>query len=72
MGDLQLLVIGQYRMGVEITPEGRLTRLLVFIDYDLPPANTWLGRLFGRMYARWCVAQMTKGARDHFPTDQAV
>jgi len=65
VGPLQLLIIGHYRMGVEIVPEGDGSRLRVFIDYDLPtPASTrWLGYLLGGTYARWCVRQMLRSAR---------
>src|SRR5262245_33157784 len=68
VGSPRLLVIGAYRMGVEITPEKRGSRLRVFIDYDLPRgwATNWLGRLFGGIYARWCVNQMLTGATTHF------
>ena len=68
VGDLRLLVIGHYRMSVEVEPRGGQSLLRVSIDYDLPPTNVWLGRLFGGTYAKWCVRQMTKGARDHFAT----
>lgn len=42
--DAKLLVIGQYRLGFEISPNGNRSALRVFIDYDLPakrPAR-WL------------------------------
>jgi len=44
----ELLVIGHYRMGFEITPSEPATALRVFIDYALPdkPAARWLGHLF--------------------------
>ena len=76
VGTPRLLVIGAYRMGVHIAPENGGSRLQVFIDYDLPTgwATYWLGRLFGRVYARWCVRQMLTGASAHFvvPTDAAA
>ena len=68
VGDLRLLVIGHYRMSVEVEPRDGQSLLRVSIDYDLPPTNVWLGRLFGGTYAKWCVQQMTKGARGHFAT----
>lgn len=63
VGTPKLLVIGAYSMGVQITPEPAGTRLRVFIDYRLPdgPLTYWLGRLFGGLYARWCVDQMLTG-----------
>lgn len=66
VGTPTLLVIGSYRMGVEIEPQDGHTRLRVFIDYSLPARHAWLGRLFGRMYARWCVARMAQGAVREF------
>ena len=66
VGDLILLVVGHYRMGIEITPRGPGSLMRVYIDYDLPTTNAWLGRLFGGMYAKWCVGQMVKGAEGQF------
>ena len=67
-GRPQLLVIGPYRMGYEITPEGQSSRLRVFIDYALPvgPISHWIGRLFGNFYARWCTQRMADDAAMHF------
>ena len=63
VGSPQLLVIGAYSMGVQITPERGGSRLRVFIDYHLPDGAVthWLGWLFGRLYARWCVERMLTG-----------
>lgn len=69
VGSPQLLVIGHYRMGFEITTQGGDASLFrVFIDYALPNAASkrWLGLLFGRFYAKWCVRQMVDGAVNHF------
>ena len=68
VGKPKLLVIGSYRMGVEITPDTRGSRLRVFIDYDLPTGSVthWLGLLFAGVYANWCVTQMLAGASSHF------
>ena len=67
-GSPRLLVIGHYRMGFELSPQGSESVLRVFIDYALPKtaAAHWLGRLFGRYYARWCTQQMVDGAVRHF------
>jgi hypothetical protein len=67
-GRPQLLVIGSYRMGYEITPQAQASRLRVFIDYALPdePISRWLGRLFGHFYARWCTQRMARDAAMHF------
>ncbi|MEW5862571.1 MAG: SRPBCC family protein [Pseudomonadota bacterium] len=68
MGSPKLLVIGPYRMGCELTPQENGSMLRVFIDYALPektPAR-WLGRLFGRYYAKWCTQQMVNDALKHF------
>lgn len=59
-GTPKLLVIGHYRMGFEITPQGGSCQLRIFIDYVLPESipGYWLGRMFGSMYARWCTKSM--------------
>lgn len=60
----QLIIIGNYRMGFEIEPDGNNSKFTVFIDYELPKGNTkWLGILFSKFYAKWCVRQMTDAAR---------
>ena len=64
VGSPQLLVIGPYRLGFELTDQAGSSGLRVFIDYALPeqwPAS-WLGRWFGPSYARWCVNQMVRDA----------
>jgi hypothetical protein len=47
---------------------GQGSRLRVFIDYDLPHRGPgrWLGKLFGKAYARWCTERMTHGASAAF------
>ena len=70
IGAPKLLVIGHYRMGFELSLQGKGSVLRVFIEYALPqsaPAR-WLGRLFGRYYARWCTQQMVDDAVKHFET----
>ncbi len=67
-GTPQLLVIGHYRMGFELSPQGKGSMLRVFIEYALPekaPAR-WLGILFSRYYASWCTQQMVDDAVKHF------
>ena len=60
VGNLRLLVIGHYKMGINITPENGKSRLTEYIDYDLPNSfsSRLLGLLFGDVYAKWCVRQM--------------
>ena len=67
-GRSQLVVIGSYRMGYEITPKAHFSRLRVFIDYALPDGSIsyWLGRLFGSFYARWCTQRMVNDAAIYF------
>ena len=68
IGIPKLLVMSHYRMGFELTPKGDSSLLRVFIDYSLPataPAS-WLGRLLGGVYARWCTKQMADDAARHF------
>jgi len=66
VGATKVLVIGDYRLGVEIKPKDQDCLVRVFIDYELPATNVWLGRLFGGIYAKWCVGQMIQGIRHHF------
>ena len=68
IGTPNLLVMAHYRMGFELTRKGDMSMARVFIDYSLPtnaPAS-WLGRLLGGVYARWCTKQMADGAGRHF------
>ena len=70
VGEPRLLVIGPYRMGFEIVPEGGASWLTVFIDYAIPGSGLgrWIGRLLGPWYARWCTRRMTKDAARRFPS----
>lgn len=63
-GEPRLLVIGAYRMGFTISPSAGRTRLVVFIDYQLPRRGlpNMLGRVFGPAYAAWCTKRMTSDA----------
>ena len=73
-GAPKLLVIGHYRMGFQLSAQGTGSMLRVFIEYALPeraPAR-WLGRLFGRYYARWCTQQMVDDAVNHFEARPAT
>ena len=69
-GRPKLLVIGAYRMGFEISPSGKSSRLLVFIDYDYPSsaAGRIVGAMFGPTYARWCINRMAKDVIRTFHT----
>lgn len=73
VGDVNLLVIDQYKLGFEITPAADASSLRVYIDYNLP--QSWktrlLGRLFSGMYAAWCVGQMAHGTKEHFESVQS-
>ena len=66
--DAKLLVIGQYRLGFALSPSGDRSLLRVFIDYELPQQGLarWLGKLFGKTYARWCTERMANDAAGHF------
>jgi len=66
VGTPKLLVIGSYKMGIEIKEEDNGSNVHVFIDYQLPKTNIWLGILFSKLYAKWCVHKMIRGAREHF------
>lgn len=64
VGDVKLVVIGEYLMGFDIKPQGQDSILRVFIDYNMPKKNVWLGKLMGNFYSKWCVRQMLKSAKD--------
>jgi polyketide cyclase/dehydrase/lipid transport protein len=68
IGAPALLVIGQYRMGFEITSQDKGSLLRVYIDYALPEnaRARWLGCLLGRYYAQWCTRRMVDDAVRHF------
>ena len=57
-------MIGAYRMGFTISPQGDHSRLVVFIDYQLPPRGFAHGiaLFFGRAYAAWCTRRMSTDA----------
>jgi hypothetical protein len=73
IGEPQLIVIGGYRMGFELTPAPSGSMLKVFIEYDLPRGvfGRLLGWMFGGVYARWCVRSMLKDAAKYFATHAA-
>lgn len=66
VGAHRLLIIGDYTMGLSLEPSGTHSKLRIFIDYDLPRENAWLGALFAGLYAKWCVGMMLNDARAHF------
>jgi hypothetical protein len=68
VGEPQLLLIGKYRMGFELTPQNGRTRLRVWIAYDLPSRIPlrWLGWLFAAPYADWCVRRMVNDSAQAF------
>jgi len=61
-------VIGQYRLGFELSGAENGTTARIFIDYALPDGwpGRWLGWLFGKTYARWCTTRMAADAATHF------
>jgi len=74
VGSPRLLVIGSYRMAIEIEARGTASLLRVFIDYDLPQTGIgrWLGRLFGHYYARWCTKAMVADAGRYVPAGRTA
>lgn len=61
----ELIVMGDYRMGFDITPQASGSRLRVFIEHNDAPG--WFGRLasamLGPMYAKWCLRRIADDAR---------
>lgn len=66
VGSPKLIVVGYYKMFVGIKERDGKSLLRVSIDYELPQTNAWLGKLFGSMYAKWCVQQMINGVKNNF------
>jgi hypothetical protein len=66
VGAPRLLVIGAYQITVTLAPTGAGSQVTVAIDYDLPSRQRWLGVLFGRMYANWCVQRILADATAGF------
>lgn len=64
IGEPALLVIGSYRMGVELEEHGAQSRLRVSIDYALPRSRAprWLARILANRYAGWCTRRMATDA----------
>jgi hypothetical protein len=65
VGSPRLLVIGSYEMGFNLAATATGTALRVYITYALPETK-WLGRLFGRYYANWCIQRMAADAAKQF------
>jgi hypothetical protein len=63
-----LLVIGQYKLGFQLTRNHVSTEVRAFIDYSLPEKgfSKWLGLLLGERYARWCIERMVQDAVKRF------
>ncbi|TSC52412.1 MAG: hypothetical protein LiPW41_182 [Parcubacteria group bacterium LiPW_41] len=74
VGDLKLLVIGQYQMGFVIIKDHNGSKLKVFIDYEFPVffAARLLGYMFGNIYARWCVDQIICTTAKYFIEDKSI
>jgi hypothetical protein len=70
IGEPRLLVIGAYRLGFRIEPEGAGSRLRVLIEYQPPSKHPWLGALLGAAYAKWCCERMLADARRAFARDR--
>lgn len=63
VGTPRLIIIGNYKMGINIKTQNNGSLLRVYIDYELPTQNAWLGKLFGDLFAKWCVHQMIEGVQ---------
>lgn len=74
IGKPNLLVIGHYRMGFDVSPQENNAEFCVFIDYALPEGlvTRWLGYALADYYAKWCTRQMTQGVLSHFQSQLAM
>lgn len=68
VGEPRLLIIGRYRMGFDVTPQNGGSKLLVFIDYELPHGTRggWLMSKLASWYAAWCTRRMVEDATARF------
>ena len=68
VGDLTLYIIGQYKLGFEISPKDKGSIIKVYIDYDKPKSfiEKVLSLFLGYFYAKWCVNQMINGVKLKF------
>jgi hypothetical protein len=68
VGPPRLLIIGEYLMGFDISPQTGGSNLRVFIDYELPQSTRgrWLIAKLASWYAAWCTQRMVKDAVAHF------
>ncbi len=69
VGSPRLLVVGPYAMGFVLTSRQKGgSHLCVSIDYSLPRKGAFhlLGRLLGKLYARWRANRMARDAMLHF------
>lgn len=73
VGEVKLLVIGHYKLGFKVSPKEEKALLKVYIDYNLPQTliSNILGRVFGGIYAKWCVEKMATDTQKHFISYQA-
>jgi hypothetical protein len=65
-GAPKLIVIGPYAIAVELEPHGQAASMRVALEYDLPANNRWIGHLFGRAYANWCIRQIVHDVGANF------
>jgi hypothetical protein len=74
MDEPRLLVIGRYRLGVELSAEGAGSKLRVFLHYALPHGRftRLAGRLLSRYYANWCTRQMVLDTAQRFAAQRAT
>lgn len=66
--EARLIVIGQYRLGFELTPHEERCELRVFIDYGWPEGalSRCIATALAKSYARWCTERMAGDAVKHF------
>ena len=74
VGELNLLVIGHYKLGLEIASDKNYSILKIYIDYNLPKgfATKLLGLVFADFYAKWCVHQMLQDTAHNFQAQTGI
>ena len=66
VGEAKMIVLSWYRMYLILTPLQKETTQAELGIYYTKPKGSFLGFLFARRYAVWCVKNMLKDSQKHF------
>jgi hypothetical protein len=65
LGEPRLVVVGPYELGFEVSPARGGSEARLWMDWRSPARGVgrWLGKLFGGVYAAWCLRAMAQSVR---------